>query len=246
MRIFTVLAGAIGGAVLAVAIIMTLTAQGMMPINDRQMQNYLMAHPQLALAMIGRQQQLDDMKKQAEQSAALKKVGGKSFFDPRIAFVTGPANAKTQVVEFYDYDCPYCRASQPEVQKFYEAHKNDTRFSFIELPLDIHGPNALLAARASIAARLQPDKYMAFHFAMLSNSDPVDANAIFDIAGKVGLDLDKLRADMNRPEVANIIKQSHELAMKVGIDGTPTFIVNGQMHPGMVQDGELEQMAKSS
>ena len=240
------LAGAIGGALLAVAIVLTLADQGMMPINEGQMQSWLMRHPDLALAMIGRQQQLDDARKQAQQASAMKKVGQQSFFDSRIAFVTGPADAKNSVVEFYDYDCPYCRASQPEVQKFYETHKADTRFSFIELPLDIHGPNAVLAARASIAARNQPDKYVAFHFAMMSNKDPVDADAIFDIAQKAGLDLEKLRADMNRPEIEDIIKKSHELATKVGIDGTPTFIVNGQMHPGMVQDGELEQLAKTT
>ena len=247
MRIFAItLAGAIGGAALAVAIVFTLAAQGQMPINDRQMQTYMMTHPELALAMIGRQQQLDDMKKQAQQVAALNKVGQKALFDPKIAFVTGPQNAKYSMVEFYDYDCPYCRASQAAVHKFYEARKNDTRFSFIEMPLDIHGPNAMLAAQASVAARNQPDKFMAFHLAMMSNTDPVDANAIYDIARKVGLDVEKLRADMNKPEVAEVIKQSHALAAKVGIDGTPTFIVNGKMHPGMVQDGDLETLIKSS
>jgi protein-disulfide isomerase len=247
MRIFSVtIAGAIGGAALAIALVYTLAAQGLMPINDRQMQTYLMTHPELALAMIGRQQQLDDAKKQAQQAAALNKVGQQRFFDPKLAFVTGPENAKSSVVEFYDYDCPYCRASLPEVKKFYEAHKNDTRFSFIELPLDIHGETAMLAAQASIAARYQPDKYVDFHFAMLGNDKPVDANAIYDTARKVGLDLDKLRADMNRPEVAQIIKQGHELATQVGIDGTPTFIVNGQMHPGMVQDGDLETLTKNT
>jgi protein-disulfide isomerase len=205
-----------------------------------------MLHPEMALAMIGRQQQLDDMKKQAQQTAALDKVGQGALFDPKIAFVTGPENAKHRVVEFYDYDCPYCRASQPEVHKFYEAHKNDTRFAFIELPLDIHGPDAMLAAQASVAARDQPDKYMAFHLAMMSSTDPVNADAIYDIARKVGLDMDKLRADMNKPEVADIIKKSHDLATKLGIDGTPTFIVNGKLHPGMVQDGELEALVKSS
>lgn len=247
MRIFSVtIAGAIGGAILAVAIIYALTAQGMMPINDRQMQTYLMTHPELALAMIGRQQQLDDAKKQAQQTAALNKVGADAFVDPAIAFVTGPANAKNTVVEFYDYDCPYCRASQPEVQAFYAAHKNDTRFAFIELPLDIHGADAMLAAQASVAARKQPDKFLAFHFAMMDNSDPVTANAVYDIAKKVGLDMDKLRADMKSPEVAEVIRKSHDLASKVGIDGTPTFVVNGKLHPGMVEKGDLTKAVAAS
>ena len=82
---------------------------------------------------------------------------------PRIAFVTGPADAKKTLVEFYDYDCPYCRASLPAVKKFYDAHKNDTRFSFIEFPIkQLHGESAVLAARASLAARRQPDNYMDF------------------------------------------------------------------------------------
>lgn len=248
MRIFSVtLAGVIGGAVLAVAIIYALTARGLMPINDRQMQTYLMTHPELALAMIGRQQQIDDANQKAQQTAALKKLGQKAFFDPKLAFVTGPADAKNTVVEFYDYDCPYCRASTPALHKFYEAHKNDTRFAFIELPLvSLHGPNAELAAQASIAARNQPDKFMAFHYAMMNNKDPVDADTIFALAKQAGLNMDKLRADMKSPEVADVIKKSHDLADKVGINGTPTFIVNGQMHPGMIEDGDLEKAIAES
>lgn len=247
MRIFSVtLAGVIGGAALAVAIIYTLAAQGMMPINDRQMQTYLMTHPELALAMIGRQQQIDDANQQAQAAAAVKKVGLKAFFDPKLAFVTGPANAKNTVVEFYDYDCPYCRASTPAMHKFYEAHKNDTRFAFIEMPLDIHGPSAQLAAQASIAARNQPDHFMDFHYAMMSSKNPVDADAVFALAKEAGLDMDKLRADMKLPEVAEIIRKSQELAAKVGINGTPTFIVNGKMHPGMIEDGDLQKLVAES
>lgn len=68
------------------------------------------------------------------REAAVAKVGIKAFFDPKIAFVTGPENAKTTLAEFFDYNCPYCRASVPALKKFYEAHKKDTRFAFIEFP----------------------------------------------------------------------------------------------------------------
>ena len=88
------------------------------------------------------------------------------------------------MVEFYDYNCPYCRASLPAVKKFYEQHKNDTRFSFIEFP--IKGPESIVAAAAALAARLQPDKYLALHFALMNETDPVNEAMIYADAAEGG------------------------------------------------------------
>jgi protein-disulfide isomerase len=247
MRVFVItLAGAIGGAVLAVAIVFTLAQNGQLPINDRQMQTYLMLHPELAPAMMGRAQALDDQKQAAAQTAAMQKVGQKSFFDPAVAFVTGPSDAKTSMVEFYDYDCPYCRASLPAVKKFYDAHKNDTRFSFIEFPIQaLHGPSAVLAARASLAARHQPAHYMDFHFALLGEEGSVTQAMIDADAAKAGMDVARLNADMADPGIDKSLKSSIALAHKVGVDGTPTFVLNGKFHPGALDDDTLASEMKS-
>jgi protein-disulfide isomerase len=240
------LAGAIGGAMLAVAITLVMAQQGLLPVNDRQMQSYLMMHPELAPAMMGRAQELDDQKQQAAQVEAVRKVGQNAFFNPAIAFVTGPADAKTSLVEFYDYDCPYCRASLPAVKKFYEAHKNDTRFSFIEFPIQqLHGDSAVLAARASLAARRQPAHYMEFHFALLSQEGSVTQEAIYAEAAKVGMDLNKLKADMADPAIEKSLNSGIALAHKAGVDGTPTFILNGKVRPGTVDDDTLASEMKS-
>ena len=147
-------AGAVGGALLGVALVLAMARHGLVPINDAQMRNYLMRHADILPAMMNRAQAMEDEKQKIAQNAAMKKIGQAAFFDPAIAFVTGPADAKNSLVEFYDYDCPYCRASVPAVKKFYEAHKNDTRFSFIEFPIkQLHGESAILAAKASLAAR---------------------------------------------------------------------------------------------
>ena len=144
------------------------------------MQNYLMRHAELAPAMLNRVQTLEDLRQQTAQTAAMKKLGQDAFFDPAVAFVTGPADAKATLVEFYDYDCPYCRASLPAMRKFYEAHKNDTRFSFIEFPIKtLHGESAIVAAKASLAARRQPAHYMDFHFALLGQEDSVTEEMIY-------------------------------------------------------------------
>ncbi len=188
MRDFVItLAAAIAGAALAIVIVFVLAQNGKLPINDRQMQTYLMLHPELAPAMMGRAQQLEDAKSQAAQADTIRKIGQTAFFDPAVAFVTGPADAKATLVEFYDYDCPYCKISLPAVKKFYEAHKNDTRFSFIEFPIQqLHGPSAVLAARASLAARKQPEHYMDFHFLLLGEDGAITDQMIADDAAKAG------------------------------------------------------------
>jgi protein-disulfide isomerase len=240
------LAGAFSGAAIAVAAILLMAQNGLLPINDRQMQTYLMMHPELAPAMMGRAQAMDDQRQAAAQNAAMKKLGQAAFFDPAIAFVTGPSDAKRSLVEFYDYDCPFCRASLPAVKKFFDAHKDDTRFSFIEFPIaDLHGQSALLAARASLAARRQPAHYMDFHFTLLGEEGQVTEQMIFAAAAKAGMDVNRLKADMDDPAIEKALTSSIALAHKVGVDGTPTFVLNGKFHPGAVDDETLASEMKS-
>ncbi len=241
-----VAAGAVGGALLAVAAVLVMANHGFLPINNAQMQAYLMQHAELAPAMLNRAQALADERQQAAQTAALDKIGQAAFFDPAVAFVTGPASAKSTLVEFYDYDCPYCRASLPAVKKFYEAHKNDTRFSFIEFPIkQLHGESAVLAARASLAARRQPAHYMDFHFALLGHEDQLSEDDIYAEATKAGMDVNKLKADMTDPGIEKTLQSSIDLAHKVGVDGTPTFIFNGKFRPGAVDGDTLASEMKS-
>ena len=239
-------AGALGGALLAVAIIFLAASRGLLPgaggtINIR---GYLLSHPELLTEMTDRLQKQQEIADQAKAAAAMKKVGMAAFFDPKLAFITGPADAKKSVVEFYDYNCPYCRLSLPAVEKFYQQHKSDTRFAFIEFP--IKGPDSIVAARVALAARLQPDKYLALHFALMNETDLVNEAMIYSDAQKAGLNMAKLKADMQNPEIDAAIAASKALAARAGIDGTPTFIVNGVVHPGAVDDDTLKSLAAES
>jgi len=239
----TILAGALGGALLAVVIIFAAAQNGMLPVTipGQAIHDYLLSHPGIVAELgdkLQAQQQADQDKAAAQ---TLKKIGLNAFFDPKIAFVTGPADAKKSVVEFYDYNCPYCRASLPAMVKFYERHKADTRFSFIEFP--IKGPDSIVAAKVALAARNQPDKYLALHFTLMAESEPVNEQILMQDAQKAGLDMVKLKADMENPQIAKAIDASHELATRAGIDGTPTFIVNGVMHPGAVDDKTIDELA---
>ena len=242
----TILAGALGGALLAVVIIFAAASEGMLPmpagaISGDSIRSYLLANPSILGEMSDKAQLQAQADRDKAAAEAMKKIGLNAFFDPKIAFITGPANAKKSVVELYDYNCPYCRASLPAVEKFYEQHKGDTRFSFIEFP--IKGPDSIVAAKLALAARNQPEKYMALHFALMSETQPVNAQILMQDAQKAGLDLVKLKADMEKPEIDAAIDASHDLARRAGIDGTPTFIINGVMHPGAVDDAGINEAA---
>ena len=235
-----------GGAALAVAIVFILSRYGLIPadrtVSENAIHDYLLSHPEVLVDMTNklqaRQQETDD----AARQVAVSKLGTKVFFDPAIAFVTGPENAKTTFVEFFDYNCPYCRASVSAVEKFYTAHKGDVRFAFIEFP--INGPNSILASRFALAARMQPDKYLAFHFALMHEKGEADATTVLETAKKVGLDLAKLQADEKNPAVDGMIAASHNLARAALIDGTPAFIIDGKIREGRINGEAIQEMAK--
>lgn len=227
--------GALGGAVLAIAVVFASAAAGFFParLDGRQVHAYLMRNPQILAEMqqrySERQAQMEDVAERARQMAATT-AGLKTFFDPKVAYVTGPANAKTTLVEFFDYNCVHCRNTFPVVKAFYESHKDTARFAFVDFP--IFGKDSDEAARAAVAARRQGDKYIAFSFAMMSADGAIDAATLEKCAEAAGLDMAKLRADMKDPAVQKTLDAAHALARRIGIDGTPTFIVDGKVLAG--------------
>ena len=238
--------GGVGGALLAIAVVFAAANMGLLPVGGNAIRNYLLAHPDIVVAMVDKVQAAEaqqDAEAATARQKAVDKLGEKAFFDPRFAFITGPANAKRTLVEFFDYNCPYCRESAPAMMNFYAAHKNDTRFAFIEFP--IKGPQSTLAARAALAARNQPDKYIAFHFALMGEVDFIDESTIEADARKTGLDWAKLQHDMKAPGIDTAVAESHALAEAAKIDATPAFIVNGKIREQAMDDATLNQMAKS-
>jgi len=239
--------GALGGAALALLVVFGTSALGLFPqhFDGKQVRAYLLTHPEIFVEMQVKLQEMDAATSEREQRDAMRSIGLKTFFDPRVAFVTGPADARQTFVEFYDYDCPYCRASLPAVMKYYDAHKGDTRFSFIEFPLpQQHGPGAVLAAKASLAARNQPDKFVAFHFALMGEKADITEQTIFDDAARAGLDVAKLKADMASHDIDVALDMAHKLALRAKVDGTPTFVINGHLHAGAVDDDDLTDVLK--
>jgi protein-disulfide isomerase len=239
------IAGALGGALLALGIVFGAVATGALPTaTDARLRNYLLSHPRVLVEISNKLQEQQDATDDEGRQKAFEKLGLKPFFNPRLAFVTGPASARTTLVEFFDYNCPYCRASVPTVKHFLDEHKTDARVAFIEFP--IKGPQSTVASRAAIAARQQPDKYLAFHFLLMGETELVTEEVVFADAQKAGLDVNKLRADMQDRSVDMAIAAAHNLAAAVKVDGTPAFIVNGRVHEGALDDSTLQRLLKTA
>jgi protein-disulfide isomerase len=232
--------GALGGAVIAVGVVFAAARLGYFPaqpIDGKQIHAWLMAHPGVVDEMSDQAATHEAEAQEREMEAAVHAIPPETFFDAKLGFVTGPVDAKRTLAELFDYNCPYCRASFPALKRYYEAHKNDTRFAFIELPFK--GPASVVAARASLAARLQPDKYIPFHFALMSEPDVVTEEIVFADAAKAGLDIAKLKADMLDPSVDVAIREGHDLAVRAKVTGTPAFILNGRGRMGAMDDKTL-------
>jgi protein-disulfide isomerase len=236
------LAGAVGASVVLVVFALA-GALGWLPLaNDARLQTYLLNHPRLVFDMATKAQADDTKQAAVERQKKVDKLGARAFFNPAVAFVTGPANAKNSFVEFFDYNCGYCRRSMPAVKAFYAKHKTDTRFAFVELP--INGDASTMAAAHAIAARRQGDKYLALHFLLMGESDAIDAGLLSADLAKAGLDVKRTVDAAAGPEAEKTILAAHKLAEEADINGTPAFIVNGKVHDGIVTGPELEALIK--
>src|SRR5438067_3778545 len=191
--------------------------------------DYLMKNPEVLRDAL---QQLDQQQKQAEETARKEALTAKapSIFRQNGDLVGGNPQGKVTVVEFFDYNCAYCRKAFPDVMKMIGDDK-DIRLVMKEFP--ILGPGSTYAARAALASRKQ-GKYWQFHIAMMSHDGRIDEATADEVAASVGLDVTKLKADMAANDVSSVIDRNMGLADSLNIQGTPAFIVDETVIPGAI------------
>ena len=140
------------------------------------------------------------------------------------------------IVEFFDYHCGYCRSMVGGLRDLIQADKR-LRFVFKEFP--VLGPDSMTAARAALAAKQQDsDKYYDFHIALMGAPD-LSIETIERLAGESGLDVARLRVDMDGEAVKRTIEANQALAQSLGINGTPSFVVGDKLIPGAVDVKQL-------
>lgn len=157
--------------------------------------------------------------------------------DPN-APVLGNPDGDVTVVEFFDYNCPYCRRVKPEMEALLAADPN-VRVVYREWP--ILGDGSVFAARAALASRNQ-GKYEEFHWAMMQLKERAEEASILRTAEDIGLDVAQLRRDMTAPEIEEHIQTSMRLAQSLGFSGTPSFVIGDSLAPGLIQADQMIEL----
>jgi len=172
-----------------------------------------------------------------KSKAALSSSHDKIFNDPNSP-VGGNPKGNVTVVEFFDYQCGYCKMTEPGVQKLLKEDR-DVKFIYKDFP--ILGPMSVEAAKASLAS-VKQGKYIQFHDALMSIKDHLSEDLLFKAAKDAGLDVDKLKKVMNDEAIGKMVDANVTLGESIGARGTPTFVVGDQIYPGAMQ---YEQLKKS-
>jgi protein-disulfide isomerase len=154
--------------------------------------------------------------------------------DPPLAerdHVEGPEDAPLELVMYGDFQCPFCNAAQPILRRVRDRLEGRLRFAFRHFPLQEIHPDAQRAAEASEAAAAQ-DAFWAMHDALYAARGVLGLDAVLDAARSVGLDVERVRAELADGVHTARVEEDIRSGRAVGVSGTPAFFVNGVRHDG--------------
>ena len=203
---------------------------------EQIIRDYLLEHPELMVEVM---QRLEAKQKAAARDNARELIGRykTELFKSDEDFVLNAAG-KVPMVEFFDYQCGYCKKIANDVMRVTDDNAN-VRIIFKEFP--VLGDASMVAAKAALAARKQ-GKYLEFHNAMMGLRRGLSEQLIMATAADVGLDVDRLKTDMAAPEVAETIDKNLMLAHLMNIRGTPTLIIGDNLVPGAISYEHMQAL----
>lgn len=198
---------------------------------------YILENPEIIAEAITLLQAKQDTAKSDRQRANIAQLQP-ALRNPPENTVIGNPDGNVTVVEFFDYNCGYCKSMFETVLDTIQDDK-ELRLVLIEFP--ILGPNSVVASKAALASRNQ-NMYGPFHQAMLTHRGALNESVIMTLARGVGLDVDQLKADMKDPSIDEIIDRNRAIAQQLEINGTPAFIVGDSLVPGAVSREQFDQL----
>lgn len=186
---------------------------------EKVIHDYLVSNPEVLLEASQALQQKQQQNMQQQAQSAIQE-NADDLFQGKLTTV-GNAKGNVSVVEFFDYQCIHCKKMAPIMDALV---KNDSDLRIIYKEFPIFGKSSETASRVALAAGMQ-GKYKQMHNALLSIEKRLDDKVVMDAAKSLGLDMAKLKTDMDSKEVTDVLEANRQLAEKLHLMGTPAFIV---------------------
>ena len=239
-------------ALLAIAIGAMPVAASAQSFSDAQksdieaiIKNYLVSHPEVleeAMTELSKRQAAEDDKKH-EASVA---ENADAIYNSPHGVVLGNKNGDVTFVEFFDYNCGYCKRAMGDML---DLLKNDSKLKVVLKEFPVLSPGSVEAAQVAVAVRMQDPsgkKYLDFHQKLLGGHGPADRAHALAAAKDAGLDMARIEKDMQSPEVKATIEENMKLAESMGLNGTPSYVIGKQIVIGAVGlDGLKEKISQA-
>jgi protein-disulfide isomerase len=202
--------------------------------------NYLISHPEVledAMNELSKRQAADEA---AKHEASVAKNAEEIFNSPR-GVVLGNKNGDVTFVEFFDYNCGYCKRAMADML---DLLKTDPKLKVVLKEFPVLSEGSVEAAKVAVAVRMQdPSKYLDFHTKLLGGRGPADKARAMAAAKDAGLDMARIEKDLTSPEVKATIEENFKLAEDMGMNGTPSYVIGKQIVVGAVGlDGLKEKI----
>jgi protein-disulfide isomerase len=206
---------------------------------EKIVREYLLNNPEILLEI----SQILDLRQKAARASrfdtAMAELKSELIGIKGAGFI-GNADGKTVIIEFSDYNCPYCKRMSSMVS---QAIKADNNIKVVLREFPILGASSEYAAKAALAAKLQ-GKYQQAHFALISTRGSLSKARTRKILAGVGVDVARLEKDMERPEIKAAIDRNLQMGQLLGINGTPAFIAGGTLFPGALDVPQFSRLLK--
>ena len=216
-------------------------AEGISPAQkiefEKLVHDYLLEHPEILRDMSNKLEANDKLAADTARNTTLTTQAKAIFHNPIDAVVGNPKGDVT-IVEFMDYNCGWCKKSVTEMQALVAKDKN-VRVVMKEFP--IFGEGSEYAARAALAS-VKQGKYWELHQAMFASEGKITPEVVDQIAKEHGLDVAKMKIDMNVADIDAAIKKNQAMAQSLSLTGTPAFIVDDKLIPGYTELANLQAM----
>lgn len=206
---------------------------------DRRIRDYILRNPEVIVEALRRLDRRERAAQTSELEAIIESRSDEIFRDPESP-VGGNPDGDVTLVEFFDDNCPYCRSVAPTL---IELERGDPGLRVVYKEFPILGPNSVFAARAALASRRQ-GKYVAFHKALMRADGLVDEDTVMDVAEEAGIDVARLKADMDDPALAAAIERNIDLARALRITGTPGFVIGAEILRGAADPAAFKALIK--